>query len=42
MKEITIKDIARQAGVSIATVSHVINSTRYVSPELAERVIKIN
>jgi ribose transport system substrate-binding protein len=41
MKEITIKDIARQAGVSIATVSHVINSTRYVSPELAERVIKI-
>jgi ribose transport system substrate-binding protein len=41
MKEITIKDIARQAGVSIATVSHVINSTRYVSPELAKRVIEI-
>ncbi|MDR0452648.1 MAG: LacI family DNA-binding transcriptional regulator [Treponema sp.] len=40
MKEITIKDIARYAGVSIATVSHVINSTRYVSPELTERVIK--
>jgi ribose transport system substrate-binding protein len=40
MKETTIKDIARLAGVSIATVSHVINSTRYVSPELAERVIE--
>lgn len=40
MKEVTIKDIAQRAGVSIATVSHVINSTRYVSPELAERVIK--
>jgi ribose transport system substrate-binding protein len=37
----TIKDIARQAGVSIATVSHVINSTRYVSPELVERVTAI-
>jgi ribose transport system substrate-binding protein len=40
MKEVTIKDIAQRAGVSIATVSHVINSTRYVSPELTERVIK--
>lgn len=37
----TIKDIARLAGVSIATVSHVINHTRYVSPELVERVEKI-
>lgn len=34
----TIKDIARQAGVSIATVSHVINKTRYVSPDLVARV----
>jgi len=37
----TIKDIARQAGVSIATVSHVINATRYVSPELVEKIRKI-
>jgi LacI family transcriptional regulator len=34
----TIKDVAKQANVSIATVSHVINKTRYVSPELVERV----
>lgn len=34
----TIKEIAKEAGVSIATVSHVINKTRYVSPELAEKV----
>jgi len=37
----TIKDIAQQAGVSIATVSHVINATRYVSPELVEKIRKI-
>lgn len=34
----TIKDVAQQANVSIATVSHVINGTRYVSEELQERV----
>jgi LacI family transcriptional regulator len=34
----TIKDIARRAGVSTATVSNVINGTRYVSPELHDRV----
>lgn len=39
-KKVTIKDIAKQAGVSIATVSHVINHTRYVSPELIEKVEK--
>lgn len=33
-----MKDVAKQANVSIATVSHVINKTRYVSPELVERV----
>lgn len=37
----TIKEIADLAGVSIATVSHVINRTRYVSPELEERVMGI-
>lgn len=34
----TIKEVAKEAGVSIATVSHVINGTRYVSPELIKKV----
>ncbi|MFN8472430.1 MAG: LacI family DNA-binding transcriptional regulator [Anaerolineae bacterium] len=34
----TIVDVARRAGVSPTTVSHVINQTRYVSPSVAERV----
>jgi LacI family transcriptional regulator len=34
----TMKDIARLAGVSTSTVSHVINKTRFVSEEIAERV----
>lgn len=34
----TIRDVANAAGVSIATVSHVLNGTRYVKPELIERV----
>jgi LacI family transcriptional regulator len=38
MPGITIKDIARQAGVSVATVSYVINKSRYVSPKLSARV----
>jgi len=33
-----IKDIAREAGVSTATVSHVINKTKYVSDETREKV----
>jgi LacI family transcriptional regulator len=33
-----IKDIAREAGVSTATVSHVINKTKYVSDPTRERV----
>ena len=37
----TIKQIAEQAGVSIATVSHVVNKTRYVAPPLAEKVMGI-
>jgi LacI family transcriptional regulator len=36
--EISIKDVGRVAGVSISTVSHVLNRTRYVSPALRTRV----
>lgn len=35
---VTMRDVAEEAGVSKATVSHVINKTRYVSPELTQRV----
>lgn len=35
---VTMQDVAERAGVSVSTVSHVINGTRYVSPELTERV----
>lgn len=41
MKKATIKDVATIAGVSTATVSHVINQTRYVSPELVEKVKQV-
>lgn len=34
----TIREVADRAGVSISTVSHVINDTRYVSQDLRERV----
>ncbi|OAJ93485.1 substrate-binding domain-containing protein [Vibrio bivalvicida] len=34
----TMKDIARVAGVSTSTVSHVINKSRFVSEEISERV----
>ncbi|MCF8482715.1 MAG: LacI family transcriptional regulator [Rhodospirillum sp.] len=35
---VTIKDVARAADVSGTTVSHVINGTRFVAPDTAERV----
>lgn len=35
-----IKDVAREAGVSTATVSHVINETRYVSAETRGKVLR--
>ncbi len=37
-KRPSIKDVAKLAGVSTATVSHVINGTRYVSDVVTERV----
>ena len=36
----TIKDVAKHAGVSIATVSHIINGTKSVTPQTRERVLK--
>ncbi len=36
----TIRDVAVAAGVSITTVSHVVNETRYVSDELRQRVLR--
>jgi LacI family transcriptional regulator len=34
----TLRDVAQRAGVSTTTVSHVLNGTRFVAPETAERV----
>ncbi|WKE65825.1 substrate-binding domain-containing protein [Gallaecimonas kandeliae] len=36
----TIKDVANKAGVSISTVSHVLNSTRFVAEATKERVFQ--
>ena len=41
MNPITIKDIAREAGVSTATVSYVINDSRPVMPEKRQRVLDV-
>ena len=38
--DISIKDIAREAGVAISTVSNVINNSRFVTSETKERVIQ--
>jgi LacI family transcriptional regulator len=38
---VTIKDVAEKAQVSITTVSHVVNGTRYVSDELKARVFTV-
>jgi LacI family transcriptional regulator len=38
---VTIKDVARRAGVSTATVSHVINGTRRVLPETRDLVLSV-
>lgn len=38
---VTIQDIAKEAQVSVATVSRVINNTKAVSPELKQRVLDV-
>lgn len=35
-----MEDVAQRAEVSVATVSHVVNKTRYVAPETRNRVLK--
>jgi len=37
---VNIKDIAREAGVAISTVSHTIHGTKFVSPDLKKRIQK--
>lgn len=39
MRKLTIKDIARESGVSVSTVSRVINNNDTVAPELREKVL---
>ena len=38
---VTIKDVAKQANVSISTVSRVINDSKPVSDEIKQRVLKV-
>ncbi len=38
-RRVSIRDVAKLAGVSTATVSHVINGTHFVSAPLEERVV---
>lgn len=40
-KRITIKEVAREAGVSIQTVSRVLNDLPHVAPETRDRVLEI-
>jgi LacI family transcriptional regulator len=39
MAKVRSKDVAKRAGVSVATVSHVVNNTRYVSAETRQKVL---
>jgi len=38
-KEVTMQDVAKAAGVSVATVSHVINRSATISPQTTKRVL---
>ena len=39
---VTLKDIAKVAGVSTATVSHVLNNTAPISTETSARVLRLS
>ena len=41
VSDLTLEDIAKQAGVSRSTVSRVVNDQPYVKPEVRERVLKV-
>lgn len=36
----TIRDVANEAGVSVSTVSHVVNGTRFVSESTRNKVLE--
>lgn len=40
MANITIKDVAKEAGVSIGTVSNALNGNRYINPDTKQRVME--
>ena len=44
MRKVTMKDVAREAGVSVATVSYVLNDTKKykISEETKEKVLKVS
>ncbi|MFC5448692.1 LacI family DNA-binding transcriptional regulator [Paenibacillus aestuarii] len=41
MSKLTIKDIAREAGVSTATISRVLNNSGYVSQDVKQQVLEV-
>ncbi|WP_347551432.1 LacI family DNA-binding transcriptional regulator [Pseudalkalibacillus hwajinpoensis] len=40
-KKVTIKEVAKKAEVSIATVSNVVNNTKFVSEKVRQRVLRV-
>ena len=40
-KKVTIKDVAREAGVSIATVSNALNNVNALNSETRERIFEV-